>query len=901
MASGVVGLWLNDVPDAILNDDHSLRELSEVILQGYRAQKMAVADNALLITMEKDNCLPQEFIGSVAQDLKGFLIKKRIPQAEMDAITLSSYDDADKWKSIKEQIIAAVDDRPLEGWDNKPLEEWGQEDIIQWLTDKNLRQYCQSFKENDIDGPNLLELNESDLRDLGIVSIGHRKVFMRHLNEAKNFKYPEDEPPEEYIGNFQDTTAQNDVREPEASPYKSVMVRGLPKSLLQDEDTLFDIENLVFSVYSMDTFEARADGILVTFESPITTKDCDDLKVKFMEVLKSLMMDGQLQGGLTIDLWENGKIVPRPGSEISVPKSTEFIRPVVEPEDEVKAPPPPPPTTNYFKEFWLKLTTNGDVEDFFDDEESRLNKRGAREVLATIRDVKLKEIKKDDPGIKHLNGFSQAEIQASFSDCLLEVMYEVEGKQPPKVEETPKQPAPGPGDAAGKGSYIGMSVEGLPRFITDDDKTVHSIQSSVFRDVQVRRLIVLDDQTPPALKVEFEKFITSDKIPQLARNLKNFLKAVNVDQKALNDVTIAFLEEEMDQPAEEAPATFTRPHGNRRPRGAGFHKRIETNDFLVAPGDTVEMTKTFMIEGIPEKYLNKDSFLRDMPEKVFEGVPLEGISVPPPTQQADGSMSQTSLEIQFKVAQNIQKLPKIAMKLKKFLKRKQIPPNVVNRVTLQVRHETPEPQTTGLDANPVVGLIFKGIPKNILESNESLYDMESDVFTGKHPIRLMEPNEADQMLRITIENPIRNQTDLTTIAQRLKRFLAKQGVGQQAINDVLVMSFSRDKWQFDAPGDSTSVANPNDYVGIELENMPASIVDSDKQLEEIERRVFSQQKVVHMNVLDTSLRITFGVAADSKGIEKVARELKRFLSSMKIPIKQINDIVIAPHTKDTWE
>merc|ERR1711920_31636 len=131
-----------------------------------------------------------------------------------------------------------------------------------------------------------------------------------------------------------------------------------------------------------------------------------------------------------------------------------------------------------------------------------------------------------------------------------------------------------------------------------------------------------------------------------------------------------------------------------------------------------------------------------------------------------------------------------------------------------------------------------GIPKNILESNESLYDMESEVFTGKHPIRLMEPNEADLMLRITIEKPIHNQQDLTTIAQRLKRFLAKQGVGQQAINDVLVMSFNKEKWQQDKPKENPPAFNPNDYVGIEIENMPTSIVDSDKQLEEIERRVF---------------------------------------------------------------
>jgi len=893
MSSGVVGLWLNDVPDAILNDDSSLRELSEVILQGFRAQKMAVADNALLITMEKDNSLPPEFIGSVAQDLKRFLIKKRVSKGDMDAITLSSYDDADKWNSIKEQIIEAVDER-ARSWNNKPLEDWSQEDTLQWLNDNNLSKYCSSFKENDIDGSSMLELNETDLKDLGITSIGHRKVFMRHLNEAKNFTYPA-AVREEELPKYDEPLQGN--KESAESPYKSVIVRGLPASLLQDEDTLFDIENLVFSVYSMENFEARPDGILVTFESAVTLTDCDNLRVKFIEVLKSLMMDTQLQGRLTIDLWDNGKIVPRPGSLKPSPK-----RPTKAPEpEEIKAP-PPPPRTDYWKEFWTKLTTNGDVEDFFDDEESTLNIRGAREVLATIRDVKLRDVKKDDPGIKHLKGLTRAEIEKSFSHCLKEVMYEVEGKKVEKFQDVRQQDSvPGAvGDGGGKGSYIGMSVEGLPRFITDDDKTVHSIQSSVFRDVAVRRLIVLDDQSPPALKVEFEKFITSDKIPQLARNLKNFLKAVNVDQKALNDVTIAFLEDEMEQLPE--PETL-KPLANttipRRGPQRGAHKRLETNEFLVAP-DAVEMTRTFMIEGIPESYLTKQSFLRDMPEKVFEGVPLEDISVPPPTKQADGSMSQTSLEIRFKVPQNIQKLPKIAMKLKKFLKRKQIPPKIVNRVTLQVRHETPEPPTPGLDANPVVGLIFKGIPKNILESNESLYDMESDVFTGKHPIRLMEPNEADQMLRVTVENPIRNQMDLTTIAQRLKRFLAKQDVDKQAINDVLVMSFSRDKWQMDQP-DSTPVANPNDYVGIELENMPASIVDSDKQLEEIERRVFSQQNVVHMNVLDTSLRITFGVPADSKAIEKVARELKRFLSQMKIPIKQINDIVIAPHTKETWD
>jgi len=874
-----------------MSNDDSLRELSAVILQGYRAQKMVVAGKALLITMMKLNRLPQTELRSVAHDLRIFLDKKRIPQAEVNAITLTSYDDAVKWEATKEQITAAVDVSRQEGWDAKPLEQWSVEDTLRWLTDKNLSKYCTAFKENDMDGQTMMELNETDLRDLGITSIGHRKTFMRHLGAAKNATFA----PEEVLSN--DATppptydkASNNIGDIQSTEqgYNSIIIRGLPSSLLEDEDTLFDIENLAFTGFLLDSFKPTKEGIVVTFEKPLKAAEKDDVADRFVDTMKRLMLESQLKRPLTFDFWEDGNIVEvRPEStnvEDEKPISTreEFV-------EEEKAPPTPPPKRmNYWKEFWDKLITNGDAEDFFDDEESKLNARGAREVLATIRDVKLREIKKDDPGIKHLKGYTQTEIQAALSDCLLDVMHEIENSK--LVEESiPKEESPPLDDKPEKGVYVGMSVEGLPRKITDDDNTVHGIQGIVFRDIAVSRLVVIDDKDPPALKVEFASYITKDKIPQLARNLKMFLKAVNVDQKALNDVTIAFLEEGYQQPPK--PTAQTRRH-----------KRMETDEYLVQPGDSVEMTRTFMIEGIPERYLNQDGFLEDMPAKVFDGVPLDGISVPPATKQPNGQMSQTSLEIKFKTALNIQKLPKIAMKLKKFLKRKQIPPRIVNQVTLQVRHEENGPPISELEAHPVVGLIFKGIPKKILESNESLYEMESSVFTEtNHPIRLMEPNESDQMLRITINNPIRSQQDLTTIAQRLKRFLAKQGVSPKDINDVLVMSFNREKWQQDQASENPPAFNPNDYIGIEIENMPASIVDSDQQLEEIERKVFARQKVVHMNVLDTTLKITFGVATDSKGIERVARNLKQFLSQKKIPIKQINNIVIEPHTEETWD
>jgi len=57
---------------------------------------MVVAGKALLITMNSDDCLPVEFVGNVAKNLRGFMLKRQIPAAEIEEITLSTYDDHEK-------------------------------------------------------------------------------------------------------------------------------------------------------------------------------------------------------------------------------------------------------------------------------------------------------------------------------------------------------------------------------------------------------------------------------------------------------------------------------------------------------------------------------------------------------------------------------------------------------------------------------------------------------------------------------------------------------------------------------------------------------------------------------------------------------------------------------------
>merc|ERR1719233_2726302 len=148
-----------------------------------------------------------------------------------------------------------------------------------------------------------------------------------------------------------------------------------------------------------------------------------------MGVLESLMLDSRLEGSVMIHLCDESGKIP-------VSKNTSQVEQAIKEREGQSAKPTLPPTTiNYWNDFWEKLTSNGEVEDFFGNEERRLNVKGARRVLATIRDIKLKEVKNDDPGIQHLLGLYPLEIQVNFSNCSIQLMNEVEGTNPKEVKK----------------------------------------------------------------------------------------------------------------------------------------------------------------------------------------------------------------------------------------------------------------------------------------------------------------------------------------------------------------------------------------------------------------------------------------------------------------------------------
>ena len=56
-------------------------------------------------------------------------------------------------------------------------------DVEEWLKGLGLGQYASAFAENDIDFTVLVKLTDADLKELGLISLGHRKRLLAAIAE----------------------------------------------------------------------------------------------------------------------------------------------------------------------------------------------------------------------------------------------------------------------------------------------------------------------------------------------------------------------------------------------------------------------------------------------------------------------------------------------------------------------------------------------------------------------------------------------------------------------------------------------------------------------------------------------------------------------------------------------
>src|ERR1044071_5278169 len=61
-------------------------------------------------------------------------------------------------------------------------------DVARWLKDLGLSQYIDAFLDNDIDREVLLDLNDEELQEIGVKSLGHRKRLLKAIDALRDGK-----------------------------------------------------------------------------------------------------------------------------------------------------------------------------------------------------------------------------------------------------------------------------------------------------------------------------------------------------------------------------------------------------------------------------------------------------------------------------------------------------------------------------------------------------------------------------------------------------------------------------------------------------------------------------------------------------------------------------------------
>ena len=68
------------------------------------------------------------------------------------------------------------------------MDQWSVQEVVDWLfslPDGPLAQYAMLFEQQHITGHNLLSLTGEDLLELGVVSMGHRKLLLEEVEKLR--------------------------------------------------------------------------------------------------------------------------------------------------------------------------------------------------------------------------------------------------------------------------------------------------------------------------------------------------------------------------------------------------------------------------------------------------------------------------------------------------------------------------------------------------------------------------------------------------------------------------------------------------------------------------------------------------------------------------------------------
>lgn len=76
--------------------------------------------------------------------------------------------------------------RPPSSHSREAICSWGTSEVVTWLEAMQLAEYADSFVKNDIRGKELLTLGRRDLKELGVVKVGHVKRILQAIKDLSD-------------------------------------------------------------------------------------------------------------------------------------------------------------------------------------------------------------------------------------------------------------------------------------------------------------------------------------------------------------------------------------------------------------------------------------------------------------------------------------------------------------------------------------------------------------------------------------------------------------------------------------------------------------------------------------------------------------------------------------------
>src|SRR5215471_3825393 len=100
------------------------------------------------------------------------------------------------------------------------------DDVARWLSSLGLSQYATAFADSQIEFSLLVELTDDDLKEPGIIVLGHRRKVTRAINELRAKAGQQEASPGQVVDALPDSQVQQAEGERVSVPESSPNSRG---------------------------------------------------------------------------------------------------------------------------------------------------------------------------------------------------------------------------------------------------------------------------------------------------------------------------------------------------------------------------------------------------------------------------------------------------------------------------------------------------------------------------------------------------------------------------------------------------------------------------------------------------------------------------------------------------